>query len=141
MPNANLLLRVSWVLAIAVGGCGATLGQGVSDRAGAQPLAVGEGCHDDPSSIDGAELSGGTLYLQLRHGGGCAEHEYTLCPSDRILESDPAQWDLFVVHDAHDDECRAMISATYRVDESELGHRIADLQTIDGRRIRVTLQE
>ena len=131
------------ILAILVTGCAATLGQGVTDRAGARPLAVGEGCHDDPSdaiAIDGAELSGGTLYLQLQHGGGCAEHEYRLCPSDRILESDPAQWDLFVVHDAHGDECEAEISATFSVDESTLGHRIRELQTLDGRRLRVTLR-
>ena len=63
----------------------------------------------DPVDIVHAEIQGDDLRLQLRFGGGCAEHDFALVHSGEFRESHPVQTTLTLMHDAHGDMCRALL--------------------------------
>lgn len=90
---------------------------------GADPVQVlvGSGpatTRADPAEILRAELEGDTLDLQVRFGGGCAEHDFALVHSGAFMESYPVQTNLTLAHDAHGDACRALLTRAIRFDLS-----------------------
>ena len=80
-------------------------------RVGAEPL-VRECPADlpmDPYNIQEARIDeAGDLALTVQYGGGCREHDFTLCWDGRFMESFPIQVRLVLHHDANDDMCRAL---------------------------------
>lgn len=69
---------------------------------------------DAPHPVDGDSyavrgeptLKGDTITLTVTHGGGCEEHTFALQPGPRTGGTLP----LKLVHDAHGDRCRAMLT-------------------------------
>ena len=75
----------------------------------------------DPVSIESARLEGGhLLQLQVRYGGGCRAHDFTLCWSGAFEASEPAGVSLSLGHDAHGDLCRAYLMEDITFDLSSL---------------------
>jgi hypothetical protein len=85
-------------------------------RFGADPLRW----HRDAWSLDSVRVDGDTLFLSVRHGGGCAQHGYALVAWNGWLESEPVQADVLLAHDARDDPCDALLSPRLRFDLSPL---------------------
>ena len=62
-------------------------------------------------------IEGDTLYVSVGYGGGCEEHEFTLCwPEQSFMESAPVQVGLEVFHNANNDTCEAYLSETLEFD-------------------------
>lgn len=75
----------------------------------------------DPIDLAGARIDGDELVLSLQHGGGCAEHRYSLCWSGQaFLESEPVQVQLVPWHDAGGDMCEALVRLEQRFDLAPL---------------------
>lgn len=86
---------------------------------GAALVLVGTGARTvrmDPAEIVQARIEGDILHLQVRHGGGCERHDFSLIHSGLFLESLPAQTHLTLAHDAHGDRCRALVGADLQFD-------------------------
>ncbi len=66
-----------------------------------------EATYPDSLTVEAAEAHGSTLLVQYSHGGGCETHEYAVCFVDRVLASDPPQFELRILHNANGDTCRA----------------------------------
>jgi hypothetical protein len=64
----------------------------------------------DPAEILAAELNGDVLELEVRFGGGCGEHDFSLIHTGEFMESHPVQTRLNLAHDAHGDNCRALLT-------------------------------
>ncbi len=77
--------------------------------------------HGDAIRIASARIEGTTLLVEVEHGGGCAEHEYALYWNGACGESYPLSCGVRLVHDAHGDMCRAMLSRKLRFDVSAIG--------------------
>jgi hypothetical protein len=70
----------------------------------------------DPYEITSANITGDTLFLALRYGGGCEDHFFTLTSANAYSESIPPQLVLYLMHDANKDWCRSMIFKTLTYD-------------------------
>ena len=69
---------------------------------------------NDQVTIDLARIERDTLYLRVKHGGGCARHEYALVAWNGWLESNPVQLGAFLAHDRNGDSCEALLTADLR---------------------------
>lgn len=64
----------------------------------------------DALNIDAVALDGTDVVVDVSYGGGCAEHDITLCwPDQSFAESAPVQASLELYHDGHDDPCDAVL--------------------------------
>ncbi len=71
----------------------------------------------DPFDLDAASIAGDTLLVTVSSGGGCEDHDWTLCwPDGAFAESEPVQARLEILHDDHDDPCDAIISEDLEFD-------------------------
>lgn len=77
----------------------------------------------DPFSLNEVALEGRELTVNVSYGGGCAEHQFTLVWPDAILTIHPAQFDIYLVHDANGDMCEAYPSEilVFNLSENPLG--------------------
>ena len=76
---------------------------------------------------EGGYIEGDKLFLNVGYGGGCEEHEFTLCwPSQSFMESNPVQTGLEVLHDANDDMCDAYFFDTIEFDLTPLRDAYVD---------------
>lgn len=119
------------------------LGEGVRSGDDVVHLAVEEDCSGtagDHVSVDGAELTSDRLLLRLRHGGGCEEHSYRLCPDPVILRTDPGIQRLIVVHDAGGDMCEAEFDIRAEVALEDLPHEVLALESLDGNAVNVSIR-
>ena len=119
-------------------------GESPTSVEGPRPIPVEAGCHDaesDPVEIMGAELHGDVLSIAVEHGGGCEPHDFRLCPDPAVSRTEPAVQALVLVHGDHGDDCRALIGATLRVERAALPHAVPAVESVDGRRVNVTLAE
>lgn len=64
---------------------------------------------NDPITIDAARVVADSLIANVSHGGGCADHTYGLLISSIWMESFPVQVPARLSHDAHGDNCRALL--------------------------------
>lgn len=71
---------------------------------------------DDAYEFLGMRLSGDTLDVTVRYGGGCETHEFALLVSPVFLESYPVQMNGTLAHDAKGDLCDALIERSLRLD-------------------------
>jgi hypothetical protein len=79
-----------------------------------------EDVSSDPVDVQRSRVLGDTLVLDVRYGGGCNEHTFSLCYEPTFQESDPVQSTLRLIHDAHGDTCEAYPAAELRFDLSPL---------------------
>ena len=70
----------------------------------------------DPLEILEARIEGDLLHLQVRYGGGCREHDFSLLFSGAFMESEPVQTRVTLAHDAHGDPCRALVGSRLQFD-------------------------
>lgn len=68
----------------------------------------------DPISIELAYVEGDILHLQVQHSGGCEDHSYVLRGTGMYMKSLPPQTVIILDHNAHGDNCRALISKTLK---------------------------
>ena len=57
-----------------------------------------------------ARIQTDTLVLDVRYGGGCADHAFVLVASSAFAESFPVQSFMRLSHDARGDLCKALVS-------------------------------
>lgn len=74
------------------------------------------------ASVTGARVSGNTLEVDVRYGGGCKEHKFKLEKSGYCLESSPVQCSANVVDLTTGDFCEALISETVTFDLNKEGY-------------------
>jgi len=70
----------------------------------------------DPLTITEARMSQNILYLTVRYGGGCREHEFELYGNSGFLESYPVQASIYLSHDSNGDLCEALITSELAFD-------------------------
>jgi hypothetical protein len=68
----------------------------------------------DNAQIKSTVVASDLLTLVGRYGGGCAQHEFKLFGSKRLLESYPPQADIILSHNANGDACKALITDSLR---------------------------
>lgn len=81
----------------------------------------------DPLSVLGASVVEDTLRMRVRYGGGCREHQFTLCWGGGFAESHPVQARLAIQHDAQDDLCRALVTKEIAFDIELLKERFWEM--------------
>ncbi|MFY2559274.1 hypothetical protein ACN469_16695 [Corallococcus terminator] len=76
----------------------------------------------DAINIEGAKVAGNILTLNVSHGGGCAEHTYTLAWDGTFQKTASAApvANLVMIHNANGDRCKAMKFAELRYDLSPI---------------------
>lgn len=83
-------------------------------RAAVQPLVVTPNPEPkDPINVRSAKVDGGILTLAVMHGGGCAEHTYSLAWDGNLqqgADGTPVA-NLVLVHDGNNDRCKALLRA------------------------------
>ena len=62
-----------------------------------------------------AKIEGDSLLLSVQYGGGCAEHTFELMAGP-MLKSLPPKQLLEISHDAHGDNCRALLQTKIQFD-------------------------
>jgi hypothetical protein len=94
----------------------------------------------DPLAIDKASVDGDTLAVSVSHGGGCAQHSYQLVIARIWMESNPVQVPARISHDAHGDNCKALLRKDLRISLVPLAdaYRAAYRQTHGSVSIRLT---
>jgi hypothetical protein len=65
----------------------------------------------DPVDIDYYSIQGDKLVLDVRYGGGCERHDFGVCYEAAFDDMNPPGGGLRLIHDAHDDTCKAIVSA------------------------------
>lgn len=73
----------------------------------------------DPFTLMGLRFSGDTLFAQVRYGGGCQEHEFSMHTTGAWMKSLPPQLMLYLDHKANNDNCRALITKEIAFDLSK----------------------
>lgn len=73
----------------------------------------------DPFTLMGLRVSGDTLFAQVRYGGGCQEHEFSMHTTGAWMKSMPPQLMLYLDHKANNDNCRALITKEIAFDFSK----------------------
>lgn len=67
---------------------------------------------NDLVTINNISISNNLIQLDVSYGGGCAAHEFFLCAESVLTATDPKTVNLRIYHDAHGDECKALITET-----------------------------
>jgi hypothetical protein len=70
----------------------------------------------DPYQIETARIFADTMRVTVTHGGGCRKHEYGLIAYSGWMESNPVQVRMAILHDAHGDNCKALLRSDLRFD-------------------------
>lgn len=70
----------------------------------------------DEFELLSAQVAGDSLKLEVRYGGGCKEHVYTMHTNLMYMKSLPPQLNLYLEHDNNNDNCRALITETLAFD-------------------------
>ncbi len=74
----------------------------------------------DPLEVKGVVVESDALIVEVSYGGGCEEHTIGLCWNGAFAESFPVQVWVDLSHDAHDDNCDALITEPRKLDLSGL---------------------
>ncbi len=91
----------------------------------------------DPLTIIDAHVDDmNKLHLTVEYGGGCKKHEFKILGSKAILKSLPAQRPVVIIHNANNDECRAIVREEILVDISDFAY-----SKVDGSEIILLLED
>jgi len=66
--------------------------------------------------IEGVELAGRTLTVNVSYSGGCRTHTFAAVAPPQFLASDPPQLGVFLRHESGDDPCLAIVFETLTFD-------------------------
>jgi hypothetical protein len=82
----------------------------------------------DPVNFEGYRILRGIMDVSVSHGGGCKEHTYTLEWNGEFQEGTDGTpvASVVLVHDGHEDHCRAMVLATPRFDLASIAERFRE---------------
>lgn len=64
---------------------------------------------NDQYTINTVELNGDILTIDVKYGGGCKEHIFSLFGSPGFMKSKPVQTDIMLSHNANNDICKVLI--------------------------------
>ena len=65
----------------------------------------------DPFDLEGIEIAGDTITLNVTYSGGCNDHYFSLFMSPAaFLESYPVQANLYLWHNSNEDPCDGLIN-------------------------------
>jgi hypothetical protein len=78
---------------------------------------------NDQTTINSAKIEGNNLILEVSYGGGCEEHDFSLVGSQMISKSLPPIRAVKLIHDAHEDKCKAFIMKTLTFDISNMAYK------------------
>lgn len=81
---------------------------------------VGVDSKSDPFDVGSVRIVGDVLIVEVRYGGGCAEHSFALLDTGIATKSIPPQHRLRLVHDAQGDTCEAYLTRELFFDISPL---------------------
>ncbi|MBX7052586.1 MAG: hypothetical protein K1X54_11170 [Flavobacteriales bacterium] len=73
----------------------------------------------DPFDVLSTEVKGDMLILEIQYGGGCQEHDFSMTTNLMWMKSMPPQLNLYLEHENHDDNCRALITRKLAFDLKE----------------------
>jgi hypothetical protein len=63
------------------------------------------------ADVSALSVSGDTLSVEVGYGGGCEDHQFTVCWPDQVFaESEPVQASLALWHEANGDSCEAYLT-------------------------------
>lgn len=79
--------------------------------------------HSDPLTIESATIEGNILTIEVTYGGGCQEHEFQLIGSEMIAKSMPPIRSIKLIHNAKEDNCRAIVPQTLKFDIRNLAYK------------------
>ncbi len=74
----------------------------------------------DAAKIDSIGIVGEKISIKVSYSGGCKEHVFRLYVWHGFSKTNPLQAEIFLSHDARDDQCEAYLTGTYDFDLSEL---------------------
>jgi hypothetical protein len=77
-----------------------------------------EGYGESYSLLEPPAIDGSTLTMKLRHGGGCAEHGWSLAPAGAAQRG---QLTVQLVHDANGDLCKALLMEEVKLEVAAQG--------------------
>ena len=122
MPSRSLLPRPAALLALALlGACSSPTILPDEGELALVPLDQAATTRRlDPAEVLAARIDGDRLHLQVRFGGGCRDHHFSLLHGGVFMESEPVQTRLQLAHDAHEDPCRALLSRELTFDLTPL---------------------
>ena len=84
-------------------------------------LAMCDTAAIDDVDISNVSIDGDILSLEASYGGGCEDHFFQLCWDGEVMESDPPQISVHLIHDGNDDSCEAYLSEELSFDLSPAG--------------------
>ena len=92
----------------------------------------GDASESDPFSLNSMTLNDGVLTIEVSHGGGCEEHDYSLLWSGGTTFIDPPQVTAILMHDANSDFCEAYLTneVEFVLDSAILGWSINDFPNL-----------
>lgn len=64
----------------------------------------------DSFKLDTMVVDGDSIRITVTYGGGCQDHTFALFMSPLIIQTNPAQVELYLRHDGHGDACFALIT-------------------------------
>jgi len=65
---------------------------------------------NDSYTINNVEIEEDILTIEVKYGGGCKEHIFSLFGSPGFMKSSPVQTDVMLSHNANNDLCKALIT-------------------------------
>lgn len=74
----------------------------------------------DHLTIKKAGMKGSTLLVKVQYGGGCEKHGFGILGSKTIMKSFPPQRNIKLLHENHDDHCRALLTKNLKFDIEKL---------------------
>lgn len=74
----------------------------------------------NPFNILDFRIDGDSALITVSYAGGCNKHTFEIIWSETYAESYPPQTNLLVIHDAHGDACKALITETLSFDLARL---------------------
>ena len=79
-----------------------------------------QGFRDAGADVNDLRVEQGALRFVLQHGGGCAAHRYQVCWSGDVARTEPPQASLSVWHHPNGDQCEAMLTQPFVIQEPAL---------------------
>jgi len=70
----------------------------------------------DPFSLVSVRIDGDTLFAEVSYSGGCRDHAFKLSTTGAWMKSLPPQMEVWLEHNANEDNCRAVLTETLKFD-------------------------